>query len=70
MPTETITIEVDLETARAFRAAGDDKRRCWSLLLELRLTAQAANVVGSHGRHVRAGTTEWTDAENFGVDLE
>lgn len=39
MTTETISIEVDQETARAFRAADDDKRKRWSLLLELRLRA-------------------------------
>jgi hypothetical protein len=37
MTTESISIEVNSETAKAFRAADEDKRRCWSLLLELRL---------------------------------
>ena len=37
VPSEEITIHVDLETARAYRAAPDAQRRKLDLLLRLRL---------------------------------
>ena len=37
MATATISLEVDADTARAFRAASDEERRKLQLLLRLRL---------------------------------
>ena len=43
MPTATISIEVDADTARAFTEATDDQRRKLQLLLKLRLRELTVN---------------------------
>ena len=61
MATATISLEVDADTARAFRAASDEERRKLQLLLRVRLreltdrpTRPLQEIMDEIGRHAES----------------